>query len=49
MGFGEKLSADVDKGTITQPDVVEINMYSAETSNLDHASDTGLVVVCRIA
>lgn len=48
MGFGEKLSADVEKGTITRPDVVEVNMYSAQTSNMKHAADTALIVVCQI-
>ena len=48
MDFGEKLSADVAKGTITNPDLVEVNMYSPQTNNLEHASDTALIVVCQI-
>jgi SAM-dependent methyltransferase len=48
MDFAEKLSADVAKGTITKPDVVETNMYSEDTSNLEHANDTALIVVCQI-
>jgi len=48
MDFGEKLSVDVAKGTITKPDIVEVNMYSAQTGNLEHASDKALIVVCRI-
>ena len=46
--FGEKLSVDVAKGTITKPDIVEVNMYSAETRNLEHANDKALIVVCQI-
>ena len=48
MGFDEKLSADVDSGTITKPELTEINMYSAQANNPDHAKDTALVVVCRV-
>ena len=48
MDFGGKLAGDVDNGTITQPDVVEINMYSPQTSNLEHAGDTALIVVCHV-
>ncbi len=48
MDFGEKLSVDVAKGKITKPDIVEVNLYSAQTSNLEHASDKALIVVCQV-
>ena len=48
LGFGEKLSADVVNGTITKPDLIEVNLYSAETRNLEHANDKALVVVCQV-
>ena len=48
MGFDEKLSTDVDNGTITKPELIEINMYAAQADNPDHATDTALVVVCQI-
>lgn len=48
MDFGEKLSVDVAKGTITKPNIVEVNMYSAQTNNLEHASDKALIIVCRV-
>lgn len=48
MSFDEKLSIDVANGKITKPALVEVNIYSAETDNLEHASDTVLVVVCQI-
>ncbi len=46
--FGGKLSADVAQGTITNPELVEVKMYSEQTRNLDHAGDTALIVVCQI-
>jgi len=46
--FGEKLSIDVEKGTITKPDLIEVSLYSAETRNLEHANDTALIVVCQV-
>jgi len=48
MGFGEKLSAAVDNGTITKPELTEINMYAAQADDPDHAKDKALVVVCQI-
>jgi len=48
MCFGVKLSVDLAKGLITKPDLVEVNMYSAQTRNLDHADDKALIVVCQI-
>jgi len=46
--FGDKLSADVAAGTITQPEISEVNMYSARTSHPQHDNDTALIVVCRV-
>ena len=48
MDFGGKLSVDVEKGTITKPDIVEVDMYSAQARNLAHANDKALIVVCQI-
>ena len=48
MDFGEKLSVDVANGTITKLDIVEVNMYSAQTDNPEHADDKALIVVCQI-
>jgi len=48
MGFGERLSADVVNGTITKPDLIEVDIYSAQTGNMEHASDKALIVVCQI-
>ncbi len=47
-GFGAKLANDVDNGTITKPELVEVKMYSEQTRNLDHAGDTALIIVCQI-
>ncbi len=48
MNFGEKLAADVANGTITKPEFVEIDMYTANTRNLEHARDKALIVVCQV-
>ncbi len=48
MGFGERLSADVVNGTITKPELIEVDIYSAQSGNLEHASDKALIVVCQI-
>jgi predicted TPR repeat methyltransferase len=48
MNFGEKLSADAAKGTITKPEFVEIDMYTDNTRNLEHANDKALIIVCQI-
>lgn len=47
-GFGAKLANDVDNGTITKPELVEANLYSAETDNPKHADDKVFVVVCQV-
>lgn len=48
MDFGGKLAADVAKGTITQPELVEVNMYSDEAENPEHANDRAFIVVCQV-
>ena len=48
MGFSEKLSVDVAEGKISKPDLVEINMYSAQTSKMERAGDKALIVVCQV-
>ena len=46
--FDEKLSVDVADGMITKPDLVEVNMYSADASNAEHANDKAYIVVCQV-
>jgi len=48
LGFGEKLSADVVNGTITKPEIAEVDIYSAQTPNLEHSNDKAFVVVCQV-
>ncbi len=48
MKFGQKLSVDVARGTIAEPDIVEVDMYSAEADNAAHANDKTLVIVCQV-
>lgn len=47
-GFGEKLAAAVASGTISQPKLIEVNVYSADASNGDHADDKTYIVVCEV-
>ncbi len=46
--FGAKLADDVAKGTITEPKLVEANLYSAQSDNPKHADDKVFVVVCQV-
>jgi hypothetical protein len=47
-GFGGKLAVDVGNGTITQPELVEVKMYSAEADNPKHADDRAFIVVFQV-
>ena len=47
-GFGKKLSADVVAGTITKPEYIEVNIYSARARDAEHAGDKARVVVCQV-
>ena len=46
--FGAKLAHDVAKGTITEPELVEENLYSEQTDNPEHVDDKVFVVVCQV-
>lgn len=46
--FADKLSADVTDGRITKPELVEVNMYSAEANNPQHANDKAYILVCQV-
>lgn len=46
--FGAKLADDIAKGTITEPELVEAKLYSAETDNPKHADDKVFVVICQV-
>jgi ubiquinone/menaquinone biosynthesis C-methylase UbiE len=48
MDFDGKLAVDVAGGIITKPNLVEVNMYSAEATNKDHANDKAFIVVCQV-
>ena len=48
-GFAEKLAADVAAGKITEPTLVEVDLYAADTPNREHADDKALVVLCQVA
>jgi ubiquinone/menaquinone biosynthesis C-methylase UbiE len=46
--FGAKLADDVAKGTITEPELVEASLYSAQSDDPKHADDKVFVVVCQV-
>jgi ubiquinone/menaquinone biosynthesis C-methylase UbiE len=48
MGFGEKLSADVASGKITGMTTVQVDIYSAKSSDANHFGDKALVVVTQV-
>ena len=35
-------------GVLILIELVEVNLYSPQTSNLEHASDKALIVVCQL-
>jgi len=47
LGGGELREAGVGDSSNTQPDFVEIPIYSAHADNPEHANDKAYVVVCR--
>lgn len=47
-GFSGKLAADVAVGLITEPELIEVNMYSAGGNNPEHADDKAYIVVCQV-
>jgi hypothetical protein len=47
-GFAVKLSTDVRAGRITEPKVVEVDLYSEKASNPEHANDKAFIVVCQV-
>ena len=44
MGFKARFGADVANGTITEPDIVIVNVYSADARNTEHADDKTHIV-----
>ena len=48
MGFKDNFEADAANGTITQPEMVIVNVYSEYARNADHADDETHIVICQI-
>lgn len=48
MGFEAKFAADVARGTITEPEIVIVNVYSEHARNAEHANDKTHIVVCEV-
>ena len=49
MGFKAKFAADVASGTITQPEIVMVNVYGENARNAEHADDKTHIVVGQVA
>lgn len=48
MGFKARFEADVANGTITEPEIVIVNVYSDDTRDSEHANDTTHIFVCQV-
>lgn len=48
MGFKAKFEADVANGTITEPEMVTVNVYGEGARNSEHANDTTHVIICQV-
>ncbi len=48
MGFSRKLAADVERGVITEPELIETPVYCAAVKDSAHANDLYLVIICRV-
>jgi SAM-dependent methyltransferase len=46
--FEDKLAGDVATGKITEPDFVEVDLYSPKKDDARHSNDKAYVVVCRV-
>ena len=47
-GFAARLAADVTRGIITAPELDEVELYSSDTPNREHANDLAFIVVCQV-
>ncbi|MBT4615177.1 MAG: hypothetical protein HOB98_01880, partial [Gammaproteobacteria bacterium] len=45
---GEKLAVDVREGTISEPNLIEVHMYSPGVGDEEHADDKVFIVVCQV-
>ena len=48
MGFKRKLSTDVASGTITEPEILTVNVYGDNARSAKHADDQTHIVICRV-
>ena len=48
MGFKKKLSTDVASGTITEPEILTVNVYGDNARSAKHADDQTHIVICRV-
>jgi len=47
-GFAEKVATDVSQGTITDLELVEIDMYTDPQAHVKPGNEKGIIVVCRV-
>jgi len=48
MRFGEALSVAVRNRLISEPEFVEVNIYSEEADDIEHANDKARVILCQV-
>ena len=48
MGFKDKISTDVANRTITEPEIVTVNVYGANARSAKHADDKTHIVICKV-
>jgi len=46
--FADRLEADARAGTITMPDLIAVDIYSADRADPEHAGDQALIIDCRV-
>ncbi|MEL7185772.1 MAG: class I SAM-dependent methyltransferase [Pseudomonadota bacterium] len=47
-GFAAKLGADVAAGLISEPKLIEINVYAPDSPDAAHADDKAMLVICQV-
>lgn len=47
-GFAAKFAVEASGGVITEPELIEINVYAPGSPDEGHADDTAMLVICQI-
>ena len=48
LGFKDKIAADVANNTITEPEIVTVNVYGENARSAKHADDKTHIVICKV-